>query len=190
MNCGLPKHQRFSAAKGSLSQARDESWPLKGGRPLVNVLNIRTAELPAIPTFLGGSAYWSFFLEPQAFEQVVSDGSLVVRRYESTAALRPLPPPSSQASPLRLRFRAVTDYPSGFALAKCLPETTILEDRFPCHAGIKLGGYPHMIQGTAFLESLEPDFQIQLDCSNFYSYADSGIGFVYDGLSAVIWESL
>ena len=61
---------------------------------------------------------------------------------------------------------------------------------FKCHAGIKLGGYPHLIQETAFLQSLEPDFQIQIDITELYSYGDSGVGYFHDDLSAVIWETM
>jgi hypothetical protein len=165
-----------------------ETWPSRSGRRLVNVLNVNTAELPSVPAFLNRAAYWSFFITPDAFEQSVSDGTLLVRPYPSVQSLRPLTPPDSLAAPVRLRFAAEVDYPLGFALAKCLPEATAFEDQYPCLSGIKLGGYPHMIQGTAFLESLDPEFQIQLDCSSHYCYGDSGIGFVYGGLSAVIWE--
>ena len=166
------------------------------------MLCVSTAELPFVPSFLSGAAYWAFFIRPDEFEQTVDDGSLVVRRYERIAGLQPLSPPdASRRHSIELRFSETQDYPGGFALVEALrgpPELLTdyeghadsLARRFPCHSGIKLGGYPHMIQGTAFLESLDPDYQAQVDSTELYSYADSGIGYLYDDLRAVIWECM
>lgn len=169
-----------------------ESWPTKDGNALVCILTIYTPELPEVPDFLRAAEYWAFFIEPRSYEQVAEDGSLVVRQYRSITSLCLLPQPAgAKGIPLQLRFREIIDYPSDFALAKAPPAVAhAAESRFECHSGIKLGGYPHLIQETAFLESLDPDYQIQLDCSNYYMYADSGIGYVYAGLSAVIWETM
>lgn len=49
-----------------------ERWPTNAGAPLFPVLTICTAELPFVPPVLDGSAYWTFFIEPDLFEQVVA----------------------------------------------------------------------------------------------------------------------
>ncbi len=179
-----------------------ETWPVKKGAPLFPVLSIHVAELPHVPDFLEGAEYWSLFIEPHQFEQATDDGSLVVRRYPHISGLEPLRP-STDTMPARLalRFRQVVDFPSSCALEQALrsnpallstyrEQSDDLEDLFPCHDGIKLGGYPLLVHGTTFLQSLHPDFQIQLDTTELYSYADSGVGYVYGGLTAAIWESM
>jgi hypothetical protein len=176
-----------------------DRWPTQLGVPLLPILSLSTSELPFVPSFLADQAYWCFFIKPGSFEQGVASGSLVVRSYLSLDGLVPLP----AGAPLRratlgLRFSAVTDYPSSYAVSASLADRPALlaaygsaeSIRFPCHAGIKLGGYPHLIQPTAFLASFDPDFQVQLDSTEFYEYADSGVGYVYGGLSATIWESM
>lgn len=52
-----------------------------------------------------------------------------------------------------------------------------------------LGGYPHSFL-TAFLCETDPDYQIQLDGTELYSYADAGIGFACHDLTYAIWESM
>jgi hypothetical protein len=163
------------------------------------ILSLYIPELPYVPDFLRPFAYWAFFIEPDRHEHTHSDGSLVVRRYSDRAALKPLS--TSETQTLELLFHEVTDYPSPIAIREVLAtqprlreiydhHADALSERYPCHAGIKLGGYPHLIQATAFLATLEPDFQIQIDTTDVYAYADSGIGYFYGDLSAVIWESL
>jgi hypothetical protein len=56
--------------------------------------------------------------------------------------------------------------------------------------GIKLGGYPLLIQSTAFLMTLDPDFQLQVDATSLYTSADSGIGYICDNLTSAIWETM
>jgi hypothetical protein len=64
-------------------------------------------------------------------------------------------------------------------------------ERFPCHSGIKLGGYPLLIQSIeAFLASRDPDFQMQIDGSDCYMYGDTGIGYIPSKLSAIVWETM
>lgn len=179
-----------------------EAWPQKDGKDLLPLLSLCVRELPFAPAFLQGFDYWTFFIEPETWEQIDRDGSLVVRRYKSVIGLRQLvAPPSIKPKPLHLRFRKVVDYPDQDALHETWAEQPALlrwldsragelRERFPCHYGIKIGGYPQLIQPTAFLKTLDPDFQIQIDCSEYYHYGDSGIGYVCSGLSYACWETL
>jgi hypothetical protein len=182
--------------------AEHESWPHKDSVPLLPILSIHTPELPFVPSFLQGFDYWAFFIEPETCEQVVEDGSLVVRKYESVARLQQLPPPLSiEPQPLRLRFHEVIDYPCDEAIENVWSDqpdliqayksrADELREKFPCHSGIKLGGYPLLIQPTAFLRTFGPDFQIQIDISEYFHYGDSGIGYLCDGLSYGLWETI
>ena len=179
----------------------DEEWPKFDGVPLFPILSVFAPELPFVPRFLEGFDYWSFFIVRDDFEQVVDDGSMVVRRYETTAGLVPLQAPEDQDSRLiELTFAEVRDYPSDFAFDEVIQHDNQIAriagngweeelKSYPCHDGIKLGGYPRLIQGTAFLLSLDPDYEIQIDMTELYTYGDSGIGYVFGGLSAAIWET-
>jgi len=186
-----------------------EGWPHRGDVPLFPILGLHTPELPFVPPFLEGYSYWTFFFELDRYEQGIQDGSLIVRRYPDVAGLERLAAPSSlellaAASSVDptvrpLRFHEVRDYPSPLALKSSLApdllqqyraRATELDERYPCHTGIKLGGYPYLIQKTAFLRSLDPDFQMQWDGNDYYMYADCGVGYVYGNLAWVIWETM
>jgi hypothetical protein len=171
-----------------------EAWPALNGEPLFPILTIATRELPFVPVFLSGNEYWAVFIQRDQYEQSVNDGSLVVRRYPRISELVPLPQPiGAPSKSLGLSFSTVTDYPSRIALRTIIGDDVDHEDLdelYPCHAGIKLGGWPLLVQGTAFLATAEPDFQIQLDVTELYMYADTGIGYVYGRLEAIIWESM
>ncbi len=169
-------------------------WPSKDGIPLLPVLSVATEELPFVPDFLAEASSVSVFIVPNGYEHVAEDGSLVVWRDNRAGES------GESGTFIPLRFREVVDYPCQAALRQALAERPQLldtldelddelDESFPCHDGIKLGGYPSLIQETAFLKSLDPDFQIQLDSTEFHSFGDSGMGYVYSGLSAIIWES-
>jgi hypothetical protein len=193
-NDGAPESAVLSSQGGVPLGLPGETWPALNGEPLFPILTIATRELPVIPAFLSGNEYWSFFIQRDQYEQSVSRGSLVVRRYARLSELIPLPQPiEAPIERLGLSFSIVTDYPSRIALGRILGDDDDHEDldeQYPCHAGIKLGGWPLLVQGIAFLATAEPDFQIQLDVTDLYMYADSGIGHVYGGLDAIIWESM
>ncbi|HUE71018.1 MAG TPA: hypothetical protein VMP01_09025 [Pirellulaceae bacterium] len=166
------------------------------------VLSILVAELPYRPPFLEGAAYWSLFTKRHCSESWVGDHTLVVRKYPDITPLRPLPvPPGIKLPPLPLRFHEVIDYPCDEALLEILSDQPLLlrayesradelRERFPCHSGIKLGGYPLLIQQTAFLMCLGPDFAIQIDISSYFHYQDAGIGYVNKDLTYACWETL
>ena len=191
--------------------APHEVWPHISDTPLYPILALYTPELPFVPAFLDAYSYWTFFIELECTYLGIDNGSFVVRRYRELAGLEPLTFPSSFGTEfddtgfydteLALRFHEVRDYPSTTALRFCLAdrpdllqqyEARIQElgKRYPCHWGIKLGGYPNLIQETSFLMSLDSDFQMQLGGSDYYMYADCGIGYVYDNLAHVIWETM
>jgi hypothetical protein len=190
---GSPEHPSRSGQGGIPLGLPGERWPLHHDEALFPVLILHTPELPIVPRFLAGSLYWVFFIKPDEYEHSTSDGGLVVRRYSDMSSLVALDPPvEASRERLGFSFQTVTDYPSRAALERILGETMdhFDDDAFPCHSGIKLAGWPLLIQSTAFLATDAPDFEIQLDGSELYTYADSGIGYVYGGLEAIHWETM
>ena len=194
----------------------DELTPEHEGQKLFPILTIYTAELPRVPDFLNSQVYYSFHIHLDSYGQGVEDGSLVVRSYsslpkapEGRSGLRKLLgwilPEASAASegPPRVgfSFQEVLDYPSDQALHEILADRTdllaefeandeVLLEKYPCHSGVKIGGYPLLIQPTGFLMGLNPNFQIQVDGTSLYSYADSGIGYLCDELASMHWETM
>jgi len=186
-----------------------EGWPHRGDVPLfpISASTPRSFRL-YLPSWKA-TPNWTFFFELDRYEQGIQDGSLIVRRYPDVAGLERLAAPSSlellaaassfDPTVRPLRFHEVRDYPSPLALKSSLAtdllqqyraRATELDERYPCHTGIKLGGYPYLIQKTGFLRSLDPDFQMQWDGNDYYMYADCGIGYVYGNLAWVIWETM
>jgi hypothetical protein len=198
--CGPSEGGNLLSCQGAPLAAPNEKWPEKDGETLLPILSIYTPELPFVPSFLQSHIYWSIFIEADSYDQALNDGSLVVRRYSDVAGLEEPEDPEYSFGP-RLRFREVIDYPCYDAIMEALEtnadllaayeeRSEILMGQYPCHSGIKLGGYPQLIQGVAFLRPLNSEYEIQLDSTEYYSYADTGIGFLYEGLSGCIWESM
>ena len=200
--CDSNESENVLCCQGPPIGFADEEWPATDGLPFVPVLSIHNVELPFTPWFLEGSAFWSLFIAQDRYEHVVRDGSLVVRKYTSIAGLgQKRAPRGIKSKVLPLRFLEVRDYPSQTALHEILLDTPkLLSDyearadelgkRFPCHHGIKLGGYPYLIQETAFLKRLNPNFAVQIDSSSYFHYGDSGIGYFNEDLSYACWETL
>lgn len=181
----------------------DEDWPTKGDRPLFPILTIGIVELPFVPEFLAGAAYWAFFIEPDEYSHATDDGSLVVRRYKSVDGLQPLTEPADVAHDgPELVFEEVVDYPCRSALRAHIAEDAAVSasldpesvreipEEFRCHGGIKLAGYPALVQETVFLQTLDPDHAIQLDATDVYMYADTGIGYLPRNLDYAHWECM
>ena len=178
-----------------------ESWPEHDGQPLFPMLSVQTSELPFVPSIFGGDAYVVIFIKADEYEVATNDGTLVLRRYSEMTGLVPLAvPPEAETTRLPLGFKEIRDFPEPSVISEALEDRPELleayeqesdkwESAFPCADGIKIGGYPLLIQETAFLKSLDPDFAIQLDGTDLYSYGDSGVGYVDADLSYILWES-
>ena len=178
-----------------------ESWPEHDGQPLFPMLSVQTSELPFVPPIFGGDAYVVIFIKADEYEVATNDGTLVLRRYSEMTGLVPLAvPPEAETTRLPLGFKEIRDFPEPSVISEALEDRPELleayeqesdkwESAFPCADGIKIGGYPLLIQETAFLKSLDPDFAIQLDGTDLYSYGDSGVGYVDADLGYILWES-
>jgi hypothetical protein len=196
-----PRSRTLSRIGGGFLGSPGELAPRLNGALLFPLLSVHVPELAFVPTFLAGFEYWTFFIKADAWEQTVEDGSLVVRRYPRAKGLEPLGELSDEDTwPVwDLTFTEVRDHPSRLTLDSVIAERgerateeeirSVLRE-YRCHGGVKLGGYPLLVQETAFLKTLDPDFQLQFDSCPAYEYADSGIGYVYSDLRAMNWESL
>ena len=110
---GSPDSSNLSSQGGVPFGLPGEAWPVRDGQPLFPVLTIYTPELPFIPEFLATGQYWVFFIQRDEFNQVVDDGSLVVRHYAGLAGLVPLRSPKGASTDrLGFTFHLVNDYPS------------------------------------------------------------------------------
>ena len=189
-------------AQGGVPLGRPgELWPEHDGRPLFPILSVRTSELPFVPSVFEHDAYLVIFIKKDEYEVATNDGSLVLRRYQDMAELVPLAvPPGAETTRLPLGFKEVRDFPDPSVISDALEErpelrgaykqeSDLWDSAFPCADGIKIGGYPRLIQETAFLKSLDPDFAMQIDGTDLYSYGDSGIGYLDADLSYLLWES-
>lgn len=202
--------KEYPASRGSSIVSRQgpplglpgEEWPRKDGEPLVPILSVYVPELPFVPHFLAAWTYWTFFIQREPYEHLARDGSLVIRQSMSIANLVPMnPPPGIKTDPSILEFHEVRDYPCATALGEIFADyprlgrdyfahERAMSERFPCHYGIKLGGYPYLIQETYFLKQLNPPFSIQLDISEYFHKGDSGIGYLDEKLDYAAWETI
>ena len=189
----------------------NEGWPIYDGRFMVAALSIRVDELPSVPDHLEGIALLNIFIDHS--EHPEEDGATIIRTYPSLDGLQPIDIPTKEIADFHsIAWKATTDYPDGTMLEYKLLWDEIKKDfddherrraiegqywaqfeehhdeiqqSFPNHSGLKIGGWPTMIQVSpiAFLADEDPGYLAQLDSTVIYSFYDDGIGYLmkWDG---------
>ncbi|CAN0287170.1 unnamed protein product, partial [Discosporangium mesarthrocarpum] len=168
-----------------------ERWPTWDSAPMVAILTIDSHALPYVPPYLQAARHHVFFVQQEPkLSSMTDDGSLVHRTYNDGVDLLPLePPPGLDSNPLGLAFERVVDFPSVESVeaqfgrkSECSTlYRTMFESEpaeFVCHDGIKLGGYPLLIRATAFLIPLDSPYEVQIDSTDSFMWADTGIAYL------------
>ena len=98
-------------------------------------------------------------------------------------------PTSLNTAHYLLQWKLQKDYP-GYGQLSCdrldhisLEEyesnSEIYEKKYPNFSGIKVGGWPRLIQETYFLMEGDADYVLQIDQTDVYCYCDCGIGYLF-----------
>lgn len=184
--------------------APEEEWPLYDGRHLTAALSLRVHELPTVPDHLKGVALLNIFIDRSEYPE--EDGATIIRTYTSLDGLQPIDIPVGAIGDFHgITWKVAIDYPDGIMLKYKLLWDEIRKDfddherrraleqqywdafekhdiqhAFPNHSGIKIGGWPTMIQVSpvAFLADEDPSYLLQLDRTDVYSFYDDGIGYL------------
>ncbi|MCU4156585.1 DUF1963 domain-containing protein [Carboxylicivirga sp. A043] len=194
-DCLLAKQIEYKLDKSILTSMtggvfwgkNDEAWPLFNSKPLIPILSILTSELPFRTPHFDNIELINVFAYEEGAPIDEKEGSVVIRTYTDLKELKPLEMPDELMKPcFKLNWRKVVDYPNGYQLElnldegeyrKYLDNNSYLMDEFPNHHGIKIGGWPYLVQETYFLQMDEPDFAFQFDSNEVFMFCDSGLGY-------------
>ena len=167
----LEKISEVQSLVGAVThQSEVETWPEEDGVALRGLLQLCLEGLPFKPSGLEDVHFLTLFVHPDEWPE--ADKHWVLRTYKREDTLTPieLDLDSPQACRLLEQPKLVEDYPSYDDL-----EETIVDDlwdefstKFPTLEGIKLGGWPDLIQSEIFWAPLnkhpaKPRYVFQVD---------------------------
>lgn len=201
----------------------NQTWPEFNNKKYLPLLTIRTDELPRPHPLLEDVSLLNVFIH-EDLDPMTDDRAVIIQHYDSFDELRPLIKPSLLNRLLRTSTRMnhtfhkiswslKTDFPDVTTLEYLLGEDNnkqfwkTLEDaynldeidnffeQYACLDGMKIGGWPRMIQmsGIPFIMDGTPDYILQINNTEVYSYHDSGIGYLLrsqDGFYTIGWTTL
>ncbi len=166
---------------------KDENWPFFNSKPLIPLISILTNELPLRARHFDDIKLINVFAYEGGAPISEGEGSIVIRTYSNTDELVPLDMPNELTKPcFKIKWEKSKDYPNGYQLEQSLSESEYqmyldnnskLTDKYPNHFGIKIGGWPYLIQETYFLQFDYPDFAFQFDSNEVFMFCDSGVGY-------------
>jgi uncharacterized protein YwqG len=180
---------------------RDESWPLsRESKPLLPWLQIVCSEMKDLYGPFYKKQLLTFFIEDE-FDgsealSLADNNEFVVREYDLGDNLVKLIPPDNLdlSSCKRVIWKASKDFPSMSKYYRLFSENVYnqladIEDfEFENKDGIKINGWPSPLQSN---QKYPGTFDLQIDVTDNFMYADSGIGFLKKsgGQWDVVFES-
>jgi hypothetical protein len=164
---------------------RDQAWPEVDGAPMAGVFQVRTSELPFVPDALDDLALMTLFLRVEdgcpAPPEDVDDPGWLVRCYESVDDLVGVDGTIAPAiTPFPLRWtRLDADLPAFDDAAQVLgdDELEVVEDEaFGSPAdGLKVGGWPALIQSELSWDDAAFVLQVDSDEKTGLVWGDGGV---------------
>ncbi|MEM9830482.1 MAG: DUF1963 domain-containing protein [Bacteroidota bacterium] len=171
-----------------------ESWPESEGKPMIPVCQINLREMTYRPKNLLDVEFLTLFIDSEELPSDESNGNRwLLRTYPDINKLTQIriPPSEFLIKPFPMRAgKLENDYPCWEDCPVEIPDE--LEDDynnlFPNQGGIKLGGWPTLIQGEIFWapfnqHSANPEYIFQIDSvekANWY-WGDNGVAYIGRG---------
>ena len=143
---------------GSFYGAEGEAWPHFEGRPLIPWCYLSVTSLPEVPYVLRESEAVAFYINDDLCLEAcraAEGSSLVVREYRRGTRLTLLerPPTLEKHPPYTLEWRIEDDFPSTSHFYEALSDEVYAHfcderknEGLANHSGIKLGGWPTLVQ--------------------------------------------
>lgn len=170
-----------------------EDWPTSKGKPMIPICQINLEEIPERPVNLSDIAFLTLFVDSEELPDDEPNGqNWLIRTYHHIDELVALEMPSINypIKPFPLKAEKVDDYPCWEDCPMDIPKA-FEEDYynlFPNQEGIKLGGWPTLIQSQIYWapynrHPAEPEYVLQIDSvekANWY-WGDSGIAYIGRG---------
>lgn len=173
---------------------KGEAWPVSNGNPMLPICQINLTEITGIPENLSDIKFLALFVDSEELPTDEPNGKAwMIRTYQDIDELieMEIPTLDSPIKPFPLKaYKIDVDYP-------CLEDCPIeipneFEDDyyelFPNQGGIKIGGWPTLIQSEIFWapynrHPAEPEYVFQIysiEKANWY-WGDSGVVYIGRG---------
>jgi len=166
-----------------------ERWPTNNGLPIIPWLQIVSRDLPfRLPPF-DKLEMVAFFIDPNTWEPDFGEPDhhpIVVREYSLLDDLHPLARPKELSGHpyYSLTWNVVSDHPSLSHFYESFDNTvydamcdSVEQLGLDNHTGIKIGGWPSLVQRDYDLLMTE-SYVMQIDMTENYMYGDSGVAYV------------
>lgn len=168
-----------------------EEWPHSNGKPMIPLCQINLSELPYKPDNIKDIALITVFIDSMEIPSNDEPNEInwCLRTYESVNELISLVQPkiNSQIKPFQLKPRLVeNDFPCHEDIPIELPEEFEDDyyDLFENIGGIKIGGWPTLIQSKIFWAPFnqhpaKPEYVFQIDSIEKaqWQWGDGGVGY-------------
>lgn len=174
-----------------------ERWPRSNGRPMLPLCQINLWDMPFRPPRLDDVAFLTVFVDATDLPLDTPNGEgWCLRAYRDAGSLVPLEAPGgSRLVPFPLRPRVIErDFPKHEDVpVELLPEPVDKRyyDLFETAEGLKLGGWPTLIQAEIFWapwnqHPADPEYVFQIDSTDKgnWWWGDQGVGYFGRGTAA------
>lgn len=160
----------------------DEEWPKSNGNAMTPLLQINLSNITELPDSLDGIEFITVFIDSDNYSDNLSE-SLLIRTYQNIEELISLNTVDyiSGIKPFQLESYKENDCPSWDDCPISIPEEfeDDYETLFENKSGIKIGGWPSLIQGEIFWESDNTEFVFQIDSIEKanWQWGDGGVAY-------------
>jgi uncharacterized protein YwqG len=169
--------------------AEGEDWPVHEGEAMLPLCQINLTELPYRPHRLDDVDFISVFVSRRRLPNDTPNGDgWCLRAYKDLGSLVSLRQPDMDSLIASFAMRPIIveeDYPCCEDVADC-PEELEEEyyDLFSNHSGLKLGGWPTLVQAEIFWapwnrHPASPEYVFQIDSTEkgTWMWGDGGVGY-------------
>jgi len=186
-----PEEDAFASWFGQVNfAAPGEDWPLTNGKPMHALCQINIDDLPFRPDGFEDIKYIAVFIGPDELPIDAPNGTnWCLRSYSTTQRLVPLTQVDSSSNinafPMRAQI-VEEDYPGWEDVPIELPEEIAdsYYDHFENVGGLKLGGWPTLIQSEIFWAPWNkhpamPRYMFQIDSTEKgnWTWGHAGVGY-------------
>lgn len=171
-----------------------EQWPENNGEEMIPICQINLKELSDLPGNINDLDFLTLFVGPQNLPDNDPNGvNWLIRTYESIEELILINQPNVQfpIKPFQMKSEKVeTDFPCWEDCPIEIPEEMEdgYYDLFPNVEGIKIGGWPSLVQSEIFWapynkHEAEPEYVFQINSvfKSNWQWGDSGVAYIGRG---------
>lgn len=188
MNVGgfRPDDNPFASWFGKVLVAgADETWPYANDKPMISLCQINLCEFPFKPDLLNDIALITVFIDSNQIpdEEAINGTSWCLRAYETIDELVRLPqlkvPSPIKPMPM-IPVMIEQDFPTWEDCPVPIPARfeENYSERFPNTEGVKLGGWPTLLQGElSWASASEFAFQLDSVVKARWQWGDNGVAY-------------